>query len=72
MTLHLEQADLLLDDLAEEEREQLLVIARLGEVLAEALLRHHVNTIHPRQSILTDGHAMTASTKQNSPAPAYA
>ena len=35
--LRLVQADLLLDDLAKQEREQLLVIARLGEVLAEAL-----------------------------------
>ena len=37
VALQLEEARLFLDDLAEEEREQLFMVARLCEILAEAL-----------------------------------
>ena len=37
MTLELEQADLLFNELTKQEREQLFVVTSLGEVLAEAL-----------------------------------
>lgn len=43
--LQLVVARLLLDDLPEKEREQLLVVARLREVLAEALLCTYVSNM---------------------------
>ena len=42
MALQLEKARLFLDDLAEEEREQLFVVTRLCEILAEALYTHAI------------------------------